>query len=143
MMTSSQVALQVIQQAILVLAKWAEVKLPEECQRSGDNDAIARAKKILGWENAEIKPLRLLFDSVKLPDGKGQSKVHYCKAEAIANEHPTIPYPQPNPPTDEELNKLKSQIQKALNQLESNWNNLSFLTIILAEIWLLSQLWRA
>src|SRR4028119_249180 len=104
MMTSSQVALQVIQQAILVLAKWAEVDLPKECQRPKDNDAIARAKQLLLWsENAEPKPLRLLFDQVKL--SQGQTKTHYWKAEAIANEHPSIPYPQPEPPTDAELNK--------------------------------------
>lgn len=132
MRTSSQVALQVIQQAIFHLALWAEVKLPKECQRPDDNDAIARAKEILGWtENPEIKPLRLLFDSVKLPDGKGQSEAHYSKAEAIANEHPTIPYPQPDPPTDAELNKLKSEIKQAINQLEGNWHNLSLLTLIL------------
>lgn len=134
MMTSSQVALQVIQQAIYDLALWAKVELPKQCQRPNDNDAIARAKEILSWTNdAKIEPLRLLFDAVKLPDGKGQdkNKQYYCPAVEIANEYPTIPYPELTPPTDEELNKLKFQIQQALSQIESNWNNLSFLTLIL------------
>src|SRR5919202_223839 len=137
MMTSSQVALQVIQQAILVLAKWAQVDLPKECQRPDDNDAIARAKQILSWtDKAEIKPLQLLFDSVKLPDGKGQdeNKSHYCPAVEIANEYLTIPYPKLEEPTPAELECLKLRIQDEINQLKSNqqdWQNLSLLTLIL------------
>jgi len=130
--SSHDQALWVIQQAVAELAKWADPELAKRLSPSGNSDAITRAKELFSWtKDAQIKPLRLLFDSVKLPDGKGQSEVHYCKAEAIANEHPTIPYPQPDPPTDAELNKLKSQIQQALNQLERNWNNLSLLTLIL------------
>jgi len=138
-MTNSQIypyeiALHIAQQAVAKLVAWANAKLPDECQITEDSDAIKRAKCILHWpSDAEPKPLSLLFDSVKLSvsDSQGQSEVHYWKAEAIANEHPTIPYPQPEPPTDAELNKLKSEIKQALNQLESNWNNLSLLTLIL------------
>ena len=130
--SSHDQALWVIQQAVAELAKWADPELAKRLSPSGNSDAIARAKELFSWtKDAQIKPLRLLFDSVKLPDGKGQSEVHYWKAEAIANEHPTIPYPQNNPPTEAELNDLKSQIQQALNQLKGNWNNLSHLTLIL------------
>ncbi|HBL12174.1 MAG TPA: hypothetical protein DD379_12335 [Cyanobacteria bacterium UBA11162] len=84
-MKSSEVALQVLQEAVSVLAKWAGVKLPAECQCLDDNDAIARSKEILGWtKESKIKPLRLLFDFVKLPDGKGQNEHYYCPAVAIA-----------------------------------------------------------
>lgn len=136
-MTNSQtspyeIALHIAQQAVAKLVAWANAKLPDECQITEDSDVIKRAKCILHWpSDAEPKPLSLLFDSVKLSDSKGQSEVHYWKAEAIANEHPTIPYPQPEEPTDAELNKLKSEIKQALNQLESNWNNLSLLTLII------------
>ncbi len=136
-MTNSQIypyeiALHIVQQAVAKLVAWANAKLPDECQITEDSDAIKRAKCILHWpSDAEPKPLSLLFDSVKLSDSKGQSEVHYWKAEAIANEHPSIPYPQPEPPTDAELNKLKSEIKQSLNQLESYWNNLSLLTLIL------------
>jgi CRISPR-associated protein Csm1 len=133
MITSSQVALQVAQEAISVLAQWAEIELPEECQCPDDNDAIAQAKKLLLWsENAEPKPLRLLFDQVKL--SPGQTETHYWKAEAIANDHPLIPYPQPEEPTAAELECLKLHIQDEISQLKFNqqdWQNLSLLTLIL------------
>jgi len=137
MITSSQVALQVAQEAISVLAKWADANLPNGCQPPEElHPAVIRAKskEILSWPDNKLPDcLRLLFDAVKLPDGKGQDKnqQYYCPAVAIANEHPTIPYPQPEPPTDAELNKLKSEIKQALNQLEGNWDNLSLLTLIL------------
>jgi CRISPR-associated protein Csm1 len=137
MMTSSQVALWVIQQAIFELAKWAEVDLPKECQRPDDNNAIARAKEILSWtDKVEIKPLQLLFDSVKLSDGKhpDENEPHYCPAVEIANENPTIPYPKLQEPTPAELKCLKLQIQDEINQLKFNqqdWQNLSLLTLIL------------
>jgi CRISPR-associated protein Csm1 len=115
------------------LAQWAEIELPEECQCPDDNDAIARAKKLLLWsENAEPKPLRLLFDQVKL--SPGQTETHYWKAEAIANDHPLIPYPQPEEPTAAELECLKLHIQDEISQLKFNqqdWQNLSLLTLIL------------
>jgi len=143
-MTNSQVALRVIQQAICKLAKWAGGDLPEDCQLPDDDNyampkavrfaTIAQAKELLSWtDEAEIKPLRLLFDYVNLHDGKDQDqdKQHYCPALAIANDYPTIPYPQTQEPTDEELNELKSQIRQALNQLKGNWDNLSLLTLIL------------
>jgi CRISPR-associated protein Csm1 len=59
--------------------------------------------------------------------------VHYWPARAIANCHPTIPYPQPDEPKAE-LECLRGQIQQKISQLQLNpddWQNLSLLTLIL------------
>ena len=132
MMTSSQVALRVIQQAIFDLALWAEVELPEGCQRPDDNDAIARAKKLLSWPKSDTKPqaLRLLFDQVKL--SHGQKKEYYWPAtyiEAGDDDYPKIPYPQLDKP---DIEVLKEPIREILENLNSSdWENLSLLTLIL------------
>lgn len=140
MTTSSEVALQVVQEAISVLAKWAGVNLPREYQAKEEKDlhlAVIKAKKILSWtKDAKIKPLRLLFDAVKLPDGKGQDedRKHYCPALAIANPDPPIPYPRPEKPTPDALEHLKLQIRDEISQLNLEWQecqNLSLLTLIL------------
>ncbi|MHC5824805.1 MAG: hypothetical protein ACYT04_55430, partial [Nostoc sp.] len=61
MVTSSEkVALQVIQQAIAVLAKWADFAYP---LLDNEYPEVTRAKKILGWtQDSEVGILRLLFD---------------------------------------------------------------------------------
>lgn len=132
-MTSSEVALQVAQQAISVLAKWANADLPIGCQAREEHPAVTRAKKILSWsESTSLNWLRLLFDAVKLPDGKGQDKQHYYPAKAIANSDPLIPYPQLEPPTSADEEDLKTQIREALTGLDQlDWQNLSLLTVIL------------
>ncbi len=132
-MTSSQVALQVVQQAISVLAKWANADLPTGCQAREKHSAVTRAKKIFSWsESTSLNWLRLLFDAVKLPDGKGQGKQHYHPAKAIANSDPLIPYPQLEPPTSADEEDLKTQIREALTGLDQlDWQNLSLLTVIL------------
>lgn len=129
-----EIALHIAQQAVLLLAKWAGVELPSACNYPEDCKVIEQAKKFLSWtEDAKIKPLRLLFDQVKLSQ-QNSTKTHYWKAEAIANEHPTIPYPQPEEPTPAEIECLKLQIQDEIKQLNFNqndWENLSLLTLIL------------
>lgn len=133
MMTSSQVALQVIQQAIFELAKWAEVDLPKECQRPDDNDAIAKAKKILGWEKAEIKPLRLLFDHVQLsPEQEQTEEHHYLPATRIGNKYVRIPYPKEEKPDEQQQDDLRSRVSRTLNRLgKEDWENPSLLMLIL------------
>lgn len=132
-MTSSQVALQVAQQAVSVLAKWAGADLPSGCQCSKEHLAVTRAREILSWsESISPKWLRLLFDAVKLPDGKGQDKQHYYPAKAIADCDPLIPYPQSEPPTSEDQDYLKKQIREELVGFnQQDWQNLSLLTLIL------------
>ncbi len=131
--TATDIALQVFQQAVSELAKWAEVDLPSGCTCSAEYPVVEWVKNhILPWpKGTKPQPLRLLFDSVKLD--MGQKSVHYWPARAIANCHPTIPYPQPDEPKAE-LECLRGQIQQAISQLQLNsddWQNLSLLTLIL------------
>ncbi|MBK1986912.1 type III-A CRISPR-associated protein Cas10/Csm1 [Sphaerospermopsis aphanizomenoides BCCUSP55] len=136
MVTSSQIALQVIQQAIAALAKWAECDYP-----SPDNKEyieVTRAKKILGWnENTEVGVLRLLFDRVNLSDTPIQepSETHYHALAAIKNkdeDYPTIPYPLNYKPDQEAQEGFKAEINQELDKyLKDNWQNLSLLMLIL------------
>ncbi|MGB3635966.1 MAG: type III-A CRISPR-associated protein Cas10/Csm1, partial [Rivularia sp. (in: cyanobacteria)] len=82
-------ALQVIQEAINVLAGWSNQPLASHSD-SQESDAVKRAKHILSWNNShKIKPLKSLFDSVKL--SRGQDKVYYWHPQAISNNYPRIP----------------------------------------------------
>ncbi len=119
-MTSFQVALEVIQQATSVLAEWAGASLPSGCRPAADSnlEVIRRAKKILSWPESKIPNwLRLLFDAVKLPDGKGQDQQHYYPAQAIANRDPLIPYPLKEPPNleDQAVLEMKEEVKKVLS----------------------------
>ncbi|MBH8578081.1 type III-A CRISPR-associated protein Cas10/Csm1 [Nostocaceae cyanobacterium CENA369] len=136
MVTNSQdVALQVIQQAIAALAKWADFDHP---QLNNEYPQVTRAKEILGWrQDTEVGILRLLFDSVKLPDGKGQDreKRHYHPLEAIKNEnreYPKIPYPLADEPSNQQIKSFKNQIQDEISKdIQNNWNSLSYLLALL------------
>ena len=132
-MTSFQAALQVAQQAVSVLAEWADADLSIGCQCSEKHPAVKRAREILLWSDTRLNCLRLLFDAVDLsPDGKGQDKQHYYPAKAIANCHPLIPYPQSTPPTSADQDNLKKQIREELVGFnQQDWQNLSLLTLIL------------
>lgn len=142
MVTSSQVALQVLQQAIAALAKWPDhsVQLPFKFQLLDEKEqkAVDGAKVILGWTNdTEVGILRLLFDKVKLSDDNNQDKLkqHYHPLVAIENkneQYPYIPYPLDRKPNDEEQKAFRKEIQeKALPALNGNWENLSWLMLIL------------
>lgn len=134
-------ALRIAQQAVTVLVRWANAELPNECRFPDDCDATEHAKKILNWcdrsllqqpPNNILQPLRLLFDSVKLE--RGQQQVHYWQAQAIANSHPRIPYPQPEKSTSAELENFKLQIRDEISQLQlkqKDWENLNLLMLIL------------
>ncbi|WP_413172300.1 type III-A CRISPR-associated protein Cas10/Csm1 [Anabaena azotica] len=135
MVTSSQVALQVIQQAIALLAKWAECDHPH---LDSEYPEVTRAKTILGWnENTKVGVLRLLFDSVNLSDNpiKEPSETHYHELTAIENKdegYPTIPYPLNYKPDQEAQEVFKAQINQELDKyLKNSWQNLSLLILIL------------
>lgn len=133
-MISSQVALQLVQQAISVLARWAGANLPDACQLLHEpHPAVTRAKEILSWsDSTNLDRLSLVFDAVKLPDGKGQIQQHYHPFKAIANYNPLIPYPQTEPPTLEDQKDLMQEIREVLSGLDKeDWQNLSLLTLIL------------
>lgn len=142
MVTSSQVALQVIQQAIAALAKWAEPDNPLTSQLNSIEEypEVTRAKKILGWtKDTEVGILRLLFDRVNLSDEPKQelSELHYHPLVAIANEnneYPSIPYPLDIEPTQEQKKEFQKQIRDEIFpslEDEKNRDNLSLLTLIL------------
>lgn len=125
-MTNHQATLTIFQQAVFMLAQWANIDFNHSYPN--DSDVIKKAKNILECDdNATFKALRLLFDRVTLD--KGQSKTHYVPAKAIADEYPLIPYPISEKPS---LEELKDQIKKDLTniKLDQNWDNLPLLTII-------------
>jgi len=132
-MTSQEVALQVIQQAICTLADWAEAKLPDGCQFLTENPAVTKAKGLLSWhDDTHISYLELLFDAVKLSENNERNKQHYCPAVAIHasdDSYPSIPYPLTEPP---DLKTYKIIVKQELENIgEQNWQNLSLLTLIL------------
>ncbi|ELS02932.1 CRISPR-associated protein Cas10/Csm1, subtype III-A/MTUBE [Xenococcus sp. PCC 7305] len=128
---ADELALKIAQQAIIDLFQWAGTSLPTKFTISQEVEpAIAEAKKLLGWaNNPEIKVLRVLFDQIELE--KGQDKVHHWKPVAIANENPTIPYPQT------ESEEITTYLQKSCQEIaqvldkDNNWRNLSLLTLII------------
>ncbi|GAA6619747.1 type III-A CRISPR-associated protein Cas10/Csm1 [Scytonema sp. NUACC26] len=127
--SSHQEALRVIQQAVSDLANWADVQLT----RPDDSDATKEAKRHLQWPNdCKPKPLRLLFDSIKL--SQGQDKEYFWQPRYIEDKEPTVPYPQQKEPTLIELETLKQKIREAVSFLkdsQQDWENLSLLTLIL------------
>lgn len=130
-------ALSIVQEAVWVLGTWAGASVPRQAQ-TADSEALVRAKKMLGWPAIAssdtpslLKPLRLLFDSVKL--SKRQDQQHYWPATYLEdnNSYPPIPYPiaTDRPP---DLEALKQPIREAINSLtETDWNQLSMLMVIL------------
>ena len=126
------VALQVIQQAVDVLARWSNPGLASKFKVSKDEfAAVTRAKHILSWNNShKIKPLKSLFDSVKL--SRGQDKVYYWHPQAISNNYPRIPYPQDTQPVEDDFGELKEEVKSVISSLNAeDWENLSLLTLIL------------
>lgn len=124
-------ALQVIQQAVLILAKWANPNITDfYCEE----DAIAtRAKQILGWFDRPPAALELVFDRITLEHS--QARKNYRPAWALqAQAEPKtlkIPYAQSGPSTEAELAKLKREIQSELELLKTDWQNLSRISVFL------------
>jgi len=134
-MTSQEVALQVIQQAICTLAGWADSSFRNwfPHQLSIEHLAVTKAKELLSWHDEQtISYLELLFDAVKLSEDNKGKEQHYCPAVAIDasdNSCPSIPYPLTERP---DLEEYKENVQKGLENIgEQNWHNLSLLTLIL------------
>jgi CRISPR-associated protein Csm1 len=131
---SLKAALGVMQQAVLELLKWSNFSLNSEFKTDLKNEAINNAKKLFSWtETSQIKPLRLLFDAVKLEKEQKQNQSYYAQPQVIKNQDPIIPYPVNQEPTEDELQTLKNQINQEiqnLNLTQSDWDNLSLLTLI-------------
>ncbi|MEO0842443.1 MAG: type III-A CRISPR-associated protein Cas10/Csm1, partial [Cyanobacteria bacterium J06643_5] len=130
------IALQVIQQAVKVLALWSNEELANKLPVNKDKEsaAVTRAKKILSWNDSyKIESLKSLFDSVKLESGEdNQHQTHYWYPQEIADNYPRIPYPQDNQPVEGDFNGLKGEVESVINSLDTeDWENISLLTLIL------------
>jgi CRISPR-associated protein Csm1 len=137
---SNRIALQMTQQAIAQLIHWTGDEIPKACSLDTirDDSVIARASALSGWDVKQvITPLKLIFDEINLT--QSQQICHYHPIGAISSSSPTIPYPliadssqTPSEQQADALKRLKTQIQKeVLPILESNWENLPLLTLIL------------
>lgn len=127
---AEEIALQVMQEAVSVLATWAEAKLPNGCEVSKENEAVKRAKEILSWEGNNLGELELIFDYIKIKLGKNklEESIHYVPVRAIEDSEPTIPYPVKEKP---DLSQYKNSVKEALESItEADWKQLSLLTLI-------------
>ncbi|NMG09346.1 type III-A CRISPR-associated protein Cas10/Csm1 [Brasilonema sp. UFV-L1] len=139
---ATDAALPVAQQAVWVLAQLAGVQLLSKWYPE-DSKAIQQAKCILWCNKPDIlwskekenslTPLRLLFDQVQL--SQCQTIRHYWEATYIKGLNPQIPYPQKEEsPEEKDIEFLKQRIQRVFTLEkfnDTNWKNLSLLTLIL------------
>jgi CRISPR-associated protein Csm1 len=128
-----QITLQVLQHAIASLLGG---KLPDECKLSDETEIVKRVKKLLALTNQKIDTLSLLFDRIKLPEGKGQINNHYVDLQEItckSSEYPDLPYPINQKPSQTQLESYQSRIADEINiHLNCDrWNDLNFLSFIL------------
>ncbi len=121
-LNAEQKALEVIQQAIWVLAEWTNSKLKEK--KPSDLKEPWNSGKQPGV-------LRSLFDSVTLSKNERKKQL-YWKPDFIADVNPQIPYPTKTKPSSNDLSELKNKIKQTLDGLDNkDLNNLSLLTLIL------------
>ena len=135
-MLASDIALKIVQTAIKSLLSPEQANIVEGWQQNPfDNQeqinlAIARAKELLNWsDNSKIEALRVIFDRIKLVET--EEKEHYWQLRAIANEKPSIPYPQVS---EQDMSQYLADFRQEIAQILSvrdNWHNLSLLTLII------------
>ncbi|MFM7886613.1 MAG: type III-A CRISPR-associated protein Cas10/Csm1 [Pseudanabaena sp.] len=130
----NQIALEVFQEAI---ADLLGENLPDICKlNSEEKEIIQKARGLLGLNRA-VNALSLLFDRVKLPDGKGADQNHYVPLHEIDSNlegYPSIPYPLSDQPSQTDLQKYRAKIANEIKAHLINsdrWNDLNFLTFIL------------
>jgi CRISPR-associated protein Csm1 len=127
-MTSQEIALQVMQQAVSVFENWVGAQFRFECQLSNEYSAVTKAKEILSWQRQEPSYLRSLFDAVKFENSQERENSNYCPVVAIADSDPSIPYPVKELPN---LTQYKDTIKAELEKIDlQDWENLSLLTLI-------------
>ncbi|MFG6098459.1 type III-A CRISPR-associated protein Cas10/Csm1 [Leptothoe sp. ISB3NOV94-8A] len=130
---TEKIACNVYQKAIIALLNWAEIPRPDDCQIAPCN-VVEKAQQRFGWHQASIDFLRLIFDQIQLEDGT--SSVHYVPLKKIecdaSTSYPIIPYPVTTDPNKSDITAFKQAIQQnILPQLKANWNNFSWLSIVL------------
>lgn len=128
MTTSQKFALEVMQQAVSVLAEWVGYSLSPKFQLLGEDSAVTKAKEILSWQKQKPSYLNLLFDAVSFSNLEKKENSNYCPLEAIADFDPSIPYPIKQLP---DLTEYKQTIKTELEKIDTqDWGNLSLLTLI-------------
>jgi len=128
---SHNAALQVIQQAALSLARWANPNFQQPPLSTSNSTAVsgavATAQQIVGWSDT-LDSLQLVFDTVHLSSAATQTP-NYRPAWALdvkgSEAYPRIPYAQSQPPNAEELAALKAEIVNTT----VDWENLAQLTL--------------
>ncbi|OKH35672.1 type III-A CRISPR-associated protein Cas10/Csm1 [[Phormidium ambiguum] IAM M-71] len=127
-MASHDVALQIMQEALLILDRWSRENSPPKFQVCAEDKAVKRAKEILLWTNdKKLDCLRLLFDRIKV--SAGQTAENYHPVGAIADTDPYIPYPSTQKP---DLTEYKKLVKAELEKLQAeDWQNLSLLTLFI------------
>ncbi len=127
---TEEIALKVMQDAVSVLARWAEAKLPGGCEVLEEKLAVTEAKEILSWKGENLGELELIFDYVKIGKNKLQESIHYVPVRAIDDSEPTIPYPVEKK-EDLNLDAYKIVVKEAVTNIKpDDWKNLSLLTLI-------------
>lgn len=127
--SSEAIALHVLQRAALILAHWVNPKFDPPFTRTEKTSVVIQAEKIVGWTEAKLAPLQLVFDQIKLENTQDRQNYRPAWALKLENgeEYPRIPYAQAKPTIDE-LQSLEGEIQQALPELK-NWDNLTQLTM--------------
>jgi CRISPR-associated protein Csm1 len=129
---SRNAALQVLQQAIAVLAKWADIDTVLTFNMTDDSLAN-KLKGFLSWINQSPEALQLVFD--RIHPSHGQLRSQYRPALPLDTKNqkvPLIPYAQSNKPTEKELENLKQEIRETVKATQKEqWQNLSYITLFL------------
>ncbi|MBW4520075.1 MAG: type III-A CRISPR-associated protein Cas10/Csm1 [Scytolyngbya sp. HA4215-MV1] len=131
---SDYAALQVIHEAIAILATWSgtSFSLPRSQPIEAVQSFVASAKEILNWSDQAPAALQIVFDRIHLEHGATPA-YKYRPAWALerqGNEQtPRIPYPQTLEQAETGFEQLQADIRQAIAHL--NPDNLAQLTLFL------------
>jgi CRISPR-associated protein Csm1 len=128
--SSSAIALQVLQSGLTVLAQWAEANILYSSPVV--NSIVEQTKSLLMWDNStqDFYPLEQLFSQISLFDQIKSHESLYWPVTSLANRNPAIPFPVANP---QDLDNFKQDICNAFQQVNSqeDWNNSTLLSLFL------------
>jgi CRISPR-associated protein Csm1 len=122
MYSPDEIACQIMQEAVSLLAHWAGTAFPTNETHSDSSNLIAVAKNITNWRNQPLSPLQLVFDQICLSSKQPHSAPNYRPAWALEHQlpeqYPGIPYAQSAPPSAVALDALRSKIRAAIAGLD-------------------------
>ena len=134
-----QSALNITQQGAKILFDWLDISSPidgDSLSPSLDLNiqaAVAEAQKQLNWSQ-QLNNLQLVWKNTNSVFNGAEERTYYWQPKSIEDYQPRISYPQNKKPTVENNQKFKEQISQEIKQLKlrsEDWQNLSFLTILL------------